>query len=144
MSNPSPPSGHPQGEDMRPNVTWSSNAHGGHNICCRNQNQHQGGSRSSYEGNQAEIKDHVYDVGGIQGGVVGRIEASHDWSTIHQQHDLIELLTLIRRSLYTSATTRNPAHALWDAYSHYQSFWQGTWMRSSNYLREFKALVTTV
>ena len=25
-------------------------------------------SRSSYEGKQAEIKDHIYDVGGIRGG----------------------------------------------------------------------------
>ena len=71
-------------------------------------------------------------------------EASRDWGTIHQQHDLIELLTLIRRSLYTSATTQNPFHALRDAYSHYRSFQQGTRMNSSDYLHEFKALVTTM
>ena len=76
--------------------------------------------------------------------VVDCIEASHNWNTIHQQHDLIELLNLIRRSLYTGATTRNPVHALQDAYSHYQSFWQGTWMSSSDYLCEFKAFVTTI
>ena len=190
-------------------------------------------SHSSYEGKQAEIKNHVYDVGGIRGGndlfdkttceiadfvsrsikgggefqtamdpddlsfqplidppfpdddadeleverwklwirciderravrdevtrqvfaivkgqcsptMVDRIEASHNWSAIHQQHDLIELLTLIRRSLYTGATTRNPVHALRDAYNRYQSFQQGTRMSCSDYLREFKALVTTV
>ena len=72
------------------------------------------------------------------------IKASHDWNVINQQHDLIELLTLIRRSLYTSATTRNPVHVLWDAYNRYQSFWQGTRMSCSDYLREFKALVTTI
>ena len=68
MSDPSPPPGHPQGEDMRPNETRSSNARGGHNICHRNQNRCRGGSRSLYEDKQAEIKDHVYDVGGIRGG----------------------------------------------------------------------------
>ena len=76
--------------------------------------------------------------------MVDRIEASHDRGTIHQQYDLIELLTLIRQSLYTGATTQNPVHALRDAYSHYQSFQQGTRMSSSDYLCKFKALVTTV
>ena len=68
MSDPSPPSGCPQGDNMRPNETRSSNAHGSRNIHCRNQNQRPGWSRLSYEGKQAEIKDHVYDVGGIRGG----------------------------------------------------------------------------
>ena len=76
--------------------------------------------------------------------VVDRIEVSHVCNTIHQQHDLIELPNLIRQSLYTGATTRSPVHALRDAYSHYQSFRQGTWMSSSDYLCEFKALVTTI
>ena len=76
--------------------------------------------------------------------VVDRIKASHDWNTILQQHDLIALLSLIRHSLYSGATTRNPIHALRDAYNRYQSFWQGMRMSNSDYLREFKALVTTV
>ena len=76
--------------------------------------------------------------------VVDRIEASHDWNTILQQHDLIALLNLIRQSLYSSATTRNPFHALHDAYNWYQSFRQGTRMSNSDYLHEFKALVTTI
>ena len=190
MPNPSPPSGHPQGDSMRLNKAWSDNARGSRNTHRCNHNRRQGVSRSSYEGKQAEIKDHIYNVGGIRGGddlfdkttheiadfvsrsikgsrefqtamdpddlgfqplieppfpdndadeleverwklrirhidkrqavrdevtrqvfaivkgqcsptVVDWIEASHDWSPIHQQHDLIELLTLIRRSLYT-------------------------------------------
>ena len=76
--------------------------------------------------------------------VVDRIEASHDWNTILQQYDLIALLNLIRQSLYSGATTRNPIHALHDAYNCYQSFCQGTRMSNSDYLREFKAFVTTV
>ena len=48
--------------------------------------------------------------------MVDCIEASHDWNTILQQHDLIALLKLIRRSLYSGATTWNPIHALHDAY----------------------------
>ena len=76
--------------------------------------------------------------------MVDRIKASHDWSAIHQQHNLIEVLTLIRQSLYTSATTWNPVHALQDAYNHYQSFQQGTQMSCSNYLHEFKALTATI
>ena len=185
MPNPSPPSGHPQGDDVRPNKARSGNACGGRNTHHCNQNRHQGVSRSSYEGKQAEIKDRVYDVGGIRGGnylfdkttceiadfvsqsikgggelktamdlddlgfqplidppfpddnpdeleveqwklrihcinerravqdevmrqvfaivkgqcsptMVNWIKASHDWSAIHQQHNLIELLTLIR------------------------------------------------
>ena len=68
MSNPSPSPGGPQGEDVRPSETRSSNAHSSCNICHCNQNQLRGGSRSAYEGKQTEIKDHVYDVGGTQGG----------------------------------------------------------------------------
>ena len=76
--------------------------------------------------------------------MVDHIKASHNWSAIHQQHNLIKLQTLIRRSLYTGATTPNPVHALQDAYNRYQNFRQGTRMSCSDYLREFKALVTTV
>ena len=233
MPNPSPSSGHPQGEDTRLNEARSDNIHGGRNTRHHNHNRCQEVSRSSYKGKQAEIKDHIYDVGGIRGGndlfdkttseiadfvsrtingsgefqtvmdlddlgfqplvepplpddnadeleveqwklrirqiverravqdevtqqvfaivkghcsptMVDRIETSHDWRAIHQQHDLIELLTLIRRSLYTDATTQNPVHALRDTYSCYQSFRQGTRMSCSDYLRELKALVTTV
>ena len=76
--------------------------------------------------------------------MVDRLEASHDWNTILQQHDLIALLSLIRRSLYSGATTHNPIHTLRDAYNQYQSFQQGMRMSNSDYLCEFKALVTTV
>ena len=95
---------------------------------------------------QDEVMQQVFAIvkGQCSPTVVDRIEASHDWNAIHQQHDLIELLMLIRRSLYTGATTRNPVHALRDAYSRYQSFRQGTWMNRSDYLHEFKALITTV
>ena len=68
MPNPSPSSGHPQGEDTRPNEARSDNVCGGRNTHRRNHNQHQGVSHSSYEGKQAEIKDHIYNVGGIRGG----------------------------------------------------------------------------
>ena len=47
--------------------------------------------------------------------VVDCIEASHDWNTILQHHDLIALLSIIRRSLYSGATTHNPIHAFRDA-----------------------------
>ena len=68
IPNPGPPSAHPQGDDTRPNEAQSGNAHGSRNARHRNQNRCQGVSRSSYEGKQAEIKDHIYDVGGIRGG----------------------------------------------------------------------------
>ena len=38
MPDPSPPSGRPQGDDMRPNEARSSNARGGRNVRHRNQN----------------------------------------------------------------------------------------------------------
>ena len=63
MPNPSPPSGHPQGDDMRLNEARSSNAHGSCNAHRCNQTRCQGASCSLYEGKQAKIKDHVYDVG---------------------------------------------------------------------------------
>ena len=93
-----------------------------------------------------EVMQQVFAIvkGQCSPTVVDWIEASHDWSAIHQQHDLIKLLTLIRRSLYTGTTTRNPVHALRDAYSRYQSFRQGTRMSCSDFLRELKALITTV
>ena len=68
MPNPSPPSGCPLGDDTRPNEAWSDNARGSRNARRRNHNRCQGVSRSSYKGKQAEIKDHVYNVGGICGG----------------------------------------------------------------------------
>ena len=224
---------HPLGIPKGKTRARSDNVHGSRSTRRWNHNWRQGVSHSSYKGKQAEINDHIYDVGGIQGGndlfdkttceiadfvchtikgggefqtamdpddlgfqplvepplpdddadeleveqwklrirriderramrdevmqqvfaivkgqcsptLVDWIEASHDWSAIHQQHDLIELLTLIRRSLYTGTTTRNPVHALRDAYSRYQSFRHGTRMSCSDYLREFKALITTV
>ena len=76
--------------------------------------------------------------------MVDHIKASHDWNTILQHHDLIALLSLIRRSLYSGATTRNPIHALRDVYNRHQNFRQGPGMSNSDYLHEFKALVTTV
>ena len=76
--------------------------------------------------------------------MVDRIKASHDWNTILQHRDLIALLSLIRRSLYSGATTRNPIHALRGAYNQYQNFRQGTRMSNFDYLHEFKALVTTI
>ena len=76
--------------------------------------------------------------------VVDRIETFHDWNTILHHHDLIALLSFIQRSLYSGATTRNPIHALLDAYNRYQNFRQGPQMSNSDYLHEFKALVTTV
>ena len=95
---------------------------------------------------QDEVMRQVFAIvkGQCSPTMVERIEASHGWNTIHQQHNLIKLLMLTRRSLYTGATTWNPVHALRDAYSCYQSFRQGTWMSCSDYLREFKALITTV
>ena len=86
---------------------------------------------------QDEVTQQVFAIvkGQCSPTMVDCIEASHDWSAIHQQHDLIELLTVIRRSLYTGATTQNLVHALRDAYSRYQSFWQGTQMRSSDYMQ---------
>ena len=77
---------------------------------------------------QDEVTRQVFAIvkGQCSPTVVDCIEASHDWNTILQQHNLIALLSLIRRSLYSSATTRNPIHALRDAYNRYQSFRQGT------------------
>ena len=95
---------------------------------------------------QDEVTKEVFAIvkGQCSPTMVDRIEASHDWNTILQQHNLIALLNLIGRSLYSSAITWNPIHALRDAYNRYQSFRQGTQMSNSNYLCEFKALVTTV
>ena len=95
---------------------------------------------------QDEVTRQVFAIvkGQCSPTVVDCIEASHDWNTILQQHNLIALLSLIRRSLYSSATTRNPIHALRDAYNRYQSFRQGTRMSNSDYLPEYKVVVTTV
>ena len=93
-----------------------------------------------------EVTRQVFAIVKIQCSptMVDRIEASHDCNTILQQYNLIALLSLIRRALYSGATTRNRIHALRDAYNRYQNFRQGTRMSNSDYLREFKALVTTV
>ena len=57
---------------------------------------------------------------------------------------MIELLKLIRTSMYTGATSKNKMHSLIDAKARFYTFCQSTRMSNAEYLRIFKANVDAV
>ena len=73
-----------------------------------------------------------------------RVEASSKWNGINRASDVMELLTLIRQSLYQRSTTRHPTHNLVDAYKSLYRFRQGEHMSNSEYLEKMKDLIEVV
>jgi hypothetical protein len=72
------------------------------------------------------------------------LKASNQWAAISDASNLIELLQLIRTSMYTGATSKNPIHSLIDAQSSFHAFRQTSRMTNAEYLRVFKGLVDAV
>jgi hypothetical protein len=71
-----------------------------------------------------------------------RLEASPDWNTINTSSDVLELLKLIQKSMYTKSTNRHPTHApLYEAEAALIKFCQGDDMSNSNFLEKFKSLL---
>lgn len=70
-----------------------------------------------------------------------RLEASDDWEKVNSTSDAIQLLTLIRQSLYQRATRKKSTHALIDAETNLLCFHQHDRMSNSEYLEHLKELV---
>ena len=70
-----------------------------------------------------------------------RVEAAAEWPAINNQSDVLELLKLIRKSLYNRATTRQGTHTLLDAENALHQFRQTKKMTVSEYAEKLKALV---
>ena len=70
-----------------------------------------------------------------------RIEAATSWNTVNASSDPMGLLSLIRQSLFTGATTRKNVHALIDAEMALYKFKQGERMSNSKFLEKLKGLV---
>ena len=72
--------------------------------------------------------------------VVDRLKANADWNAVNNGNDLMGLLRLIRTSMYTGATSKNPIQSLLEAQTKFFSFRQGSRMSNAEYLRNFTAL----
>jgi hypothetical protein len=72
--------------------------------------------------------------------VVDRLKANAEWTVVNNGNDLMGLLRLIRTSMYTGATSKNPIQSLLEAQTKFLSFRQGSRMSNAEYLRNFTAL----
>ena len=72
--------------------------------------------------------------------VVDRLKSNATWDAINGANDLIGLLRLIRTSMYTGATSKNPLQSLLEAQTKFLSFRQTARMTNAEYLRSFTAL----
>jgi hypothetical protein len=66
-----------------------------------------------------------------------RLEASPDWNTINTSSNVLELLKLIQKSMYTKSTNRHQTHALYEAKAVHIKFCQGDDMSNSDLLDIF-------
>jgi hypothetical protein len=51
-------------------------------------------------------------LGQCSPALINRLEAHEDFTTINAGYDLVGLLELIHKCMYTGATTKDPEHAL--------------------------------
>ena len=98
--------------------------------------------RRHEEQKRKQLSDLAYAtvLGQCSQAVRDRLEASNQWATISTSNDVIALLKLIRRSLFSGATTRHTLHALQDAQNKFHSFHQTEKMSNADYLAQFKNL----
>jgi hypothetical protein len=95
---------------------------------------------------QEENKWRAYAIvwGQCSPTVQDRVKASPTYQRVSADLDLIELLQLIRTSLYTGATSKDPAHALIDAMEWFHSFKQSGRMDNATYLHTFQSHIEAV
>ena len=72
--------------------------------------------------------------------IVDRLKSNSMWNAINNSNDFIGLLRLIRTSMYTGATSKNPLQSLLEAQTKFLSFRQTNRMTNAEYLRNFTAL----
>ena len=76
--------------------------------------------------------------------VVDRLKSNGTWDAVNSNNDLMGLLRLIRTSMYTGATSKNPLMSLLEAQSKFLGFRQTNRMTNAEYLRTFTALTDQV
>jgi hypothetical protein len=92
---------------------------------------------------QSAVQAKVFPLvlGQCSRAICDRLEASPDWNTINTSSNVLELLKLIQKSMYTQATNCHATHAIIDADIALVKFRQGDDMSNSDFLEKFKSLV---
>jgi hypothetical protein len=90
---------------------------------------------------QVQAKVFPLVLGQCSCAIRDRLEASPDWPNINTSSDVLELLKLIQKSMYTKATNRHPTHAFYEADIALGKFRQGDDMSNSDFLEKFKSLI---
>jgi hypothetical protein len=93
---------------------------------------------------RAQVQAKVFPLvlGQCSRAICDRLEASPDWPNINTSSDVLELLKLIQKSMYTKATNRHPTHVFYEADIALGKFHQGEDMSNSDFLEKFKRLET--
>jgi hypothetical protein len=90
---------------------------------------------------QVQAKVFLLVLGQCSHVIRDRLEASPDWPNINTSSDVLELLKLIQKSMYTKATNHHPTHAFYEADIALGKFCQGKDMFNSDFLEKFKSLI---
>jgi hypothetical protein len=92
---------------------------------------------------QSQVQAKVFPLvlGQCSGTIHDCLEASLDWNTINTNSDMLELLKLIQKSMYTKSTNHHLTHALYKAEAALIKFCQGNDMSNSDFLEKFKSLL---
>ena len=92
---------------------------------------------------QSQVQAKVFPMvlGQCSRTIRDRLEASANWNNVNTTSDVLELLKLIQKSMYTKSTNRHPTHALYEAKAALIKFCQGDDMTNSDFLEKFKSLI---
>ncbi|KAG7374846.1 reverse transcriptase RNA-dependent DNA polymerase [Nitzschia inconspicua] len=89
-----------------------------------------------------EAKKQAFSIilGQCSMAVTDRLESCEEWEKIDESSDVLELLKLIRKSLYTRSTSKQPTHSLQEAQDRFMLFRQAGHMNVNTYFETFKSL----
>ena len=95
------------------------------------------------EANRKEASANAFAIiiGQCADTVMDRLEAQPTFTSLKSGSKVIDLLKLIRKSLYTGATRKNTCHSSQEAIEKIFNFKQGARMTNSTYLEKFKELM---
>ncbi|KAG7345083.1 hypothetical protein IV203_032614 [Nitzschia inconspicua] len=89
-----------------------------------------------------EAKKQAFSIilGQCSMAVTDRLESSEEWESIDESSVVLELLKLIRKSLYTRSTSKQHTHSLQEAQDRFMFFCQAGHMNVNTYFETFKSL----
>ncbi|KAG7371090.1 hypothetical protein IV203_019660 [Nitzschia inconspicua] len=89
-----------------------------------------------------EAKKQAFSIilGQCSMAVTDRLESSEEWESIDESSDVLQLLKLIRKSLYTRSTSKQHTHSLQEAQDRFMLFRQAGHMNVNTYFETFKSL----